>query len=46
MWRIVIRFVEIVSNSKRRNISKKVSGIEEKENSGTKAKKCAESREE
>lgn len=46
MWRIVIRFVEIVSKNKRRNISKKVSGIEEEENSGIKAKNSAESGEE
>lgn len=38
MWRIVTRFVEIVSNSNRRSISKNVSGIKGKMNGRTKAK--------
>lgn len=38
MWRIIIRLVEIVSNSNRRSISKNVSGIKGKMNGRTKAK--------
>lgn len=38
MWRIIIRFVEIVSNSNRRSIFKNVSGIKGKMNGRTKAK--------